>query len=264
MTSGQTMRPDPIRADALGEAKAARHAFFTRQGGVSGGLYGSLNIGLGSSDRREDVLKNRARAMAHLALPEERLVTLYQIHSAEVATVTEPWRPEDAPRADGVVTDRPGVALGIATADCAPVLFCDPDARVIGACHAGWKGALGGVVENTVAAMERLGADRRRIAAAVGPCIAQHSYEVGAEFRQAFLDADSAHERFFAAGARPEKYQFDLPGFVCDRLAAAELGQSGWTGHDTREDPERFFSYRRATLAGEADYGRLLSAIVLN
>jgi len=236
------------------------HGFLGRTGGVSTGLYASLNVGLGSGDDPEAVRENRARALAAVA-PGARLVTLHQLHSA-TAVIAGDWPDAARPHADALVTDRPGLALGILTADCAPILFEDRAARVIGAAHAGWKGALGGVIEATVAAMEGLGARRSRIAAAIGPCIAQASYEVGEGFRARFLADDPANDRFFAAG-RPGHAMFDLEAYCLARLAAAGVAGAEALGADTLADTERFFSYRRATLAGEGDYGRQLSLIAL-
>lgn len=255
--------PNALQDEALASRKGVRHGFFTKQGGVSEGLYASLNIGYGSNDDKSSVMENRARAMDTLNLPETALTTVYQVHGNTVATATAPWQHADAPKADGLVTDRPGIALGIATADCAPVLFADSEAGVIGACHAGWKGAHGGVTDTTIEAMEALGAKRDRITATVGPCIAQPSYEVGAEFRDAFLDLNATYDRFFAPGVSTEKSQFDLPGFVTSKLTDAGVGEAQWIGRDTKAEEDLFFSYRRATLKGENDYGRLLSAIVL-
>lgn len=240
-----------------------RHGFFTRRGGVSEGLYGSLNVGFGSDDDPERVVENRARCAGRLDRPAEALATLYQIHSNRVVEVEAPWPRGEAPQADGMATRTPGVVLGILTADCAPVLFADPEARVIGAAHAGWKGAIGGVLEETVAAMARLGARPERIVAALGPCIGPASYEVSQPFVETFLTQSPANERFFAPGRRPGHAQFDLPAFVVDRLSRMRLGAVVDAGLDTCPDEERFFSYRRTTLRGEPDYGRQLSAIVL-
>lgn len=239
---------------------AAPHGFFTRAGGVSTGLYEALNGGQGSDDAAANVAENRARIAAAFGLAPEALVTVHQIHSADALPVTGPWQGA-RPRADGMVTDRPGVALAILTADCAPVLLHDAEAGVAGACHAGWRGALGGVIGATVAAMLRLGADRARIRAAVGPCISQRNYEVGPEFVEQFMDEDREHARFFAGGTG-DRAQFDLPGFCLARLRAEGV-EAEWTGHCTYGDPARFFSFRRATHAGEPDYGRLVSAIAL-
>jgi YfiH family protein len=240
-----------------------RHAFFTREGGVSEGMFTSLNCGFGSGDDPDHVTQNRARAADALGLAADRLITCYQIHSATVLTVTEPWRREQSPRADGMVTDRPGIALGVLAADCAPVLFADPQAGVIGAAHGGWRGALGGVMEATVAAMAALGAEATRIRAGIGPCIAQASYEVGPEFPGRFAETDAESGRFFVPAAREGHFRFDLPGYIAHRLARLGLGSVVDSGCDTVADPTRFFSYRRACLTGERDYGRALAAIAL-
>jgi YfiH family protein len=248
-----------LKSALLARAGGVRHAFFTRQGGVSTGLYAGLNVGVGSGDDPVAVAENRARAAA--ALGAEALLTCYQIHSASVVTAIAPFA--ERPRADGVVTMMPGVACGALAADCAPVLLADPEALVVASAHAGWRGALAGVVESAVAAMTDLGARRERILAAVGPCIGPRSYEVGLDFLAAFETADPGNARFFAAGADAGHRYFDLPGFVLARLAAAGVATAEWIGADTLADPTRFFSNRRAFLAGEADYGRLLSAIML-
>ncbi len=259
----------PLTEPRLAALPGIRHGFFTRQGGCSTGIYQGLNIGLGSGDDQELVAENRARAMAALGLPAMALNTLYQVHSADVVTVTASFDLDHLPKADGMVTDRPGLALGIATADCAPVLFADATAGVIGACHAGWKGAIGGVVEATVAAMEALGATRSGICAILGPCIHQSSYEVGPEFYARFMEDDPALDRFFAASDTRGHFRFDLPRYVLDRMHAAGVGQVGHVAEDTYADAVRFYSYRRAThrdernAAGSIDYGRLLSAIAL-
>lgn len=252
-----------INATSLDQLDGVRHGFFTREGGVSGGIYASLNCGFGSDDRAENVTENRARVAGAIDVAAEALLTVYQIHSPNVVTVTEAWQPDGAPKADAMVTDRPGVALGILAADCAPVLFADPKAGVIGAAHAGWKGAFGGVVEATVAAMQELGADRRRISAAIGPCIAQQSYEVGSEFRDRFIAMTETHDRFFADGERSGHYQFDLPGFVRHRLDLAGIVAVETVARDTYAD-ETLFSYRRTTHRAEPDYGRNLSVIALS
>ncbi len=252
-----------ISAASLFGCVGVRHGFFTRHGGTSTGTYAALNCGLGSGDDRDRVTENRARAARHFELPPSSLVSVYQIHSPEVVMVNQPWAPEDAPRADAMVTDRPGVMLGILAADCAPVLLADAEARVIGAAHAGWRGALGGVVEATVAAMEKLGAMRQHIIAAVGPCIAQASYEVSDDFAPPFLQQDKDNARFFVSGKRAGKLQFDLPGYLLERLRRLGIGEAEATGQDTQADAADFFSYRRTTLRGEKDYGRLLSAIAL-
>lgn len=236
-----------------------KHGFFTRTGGVSQGLYVSLNVGVGSNDGAEAVAENRDRAAAHLG---GTLVTAYQVHSATALVADGPW-PAGPPHADGVVAGVSGVICGALAADCAPVLFCDPQARIVAAAHAGWKGALTGVVEATVARMVSLGADRNRLRAAVGPCIAPESYEVGVEFLERFVHFDRAYARYFTPGATPDKRQFDLPAFVLARLAAAGVERCEWIGRDTCAEEDLFYSNRRAFKRGEPDYGRLLSAIVL-
>jgi YfiH family protein len=256
--------PETVQAAPLAALAGIRHAFFTRQGGHSGGLFASLNCGLGSGDDMRAVTANRAAAMGELGLPADVLTTPYQIHSARVLTVVEPWPGgPDAPQGDAVVTDRPGVALGILTADCVPVLFADADAGVVGAAHAGWKGAIGGVLEETVRAMEGLGGAAHRIVAAIGPCIHQPSYEVGDDFRARFVAVDAGNERFFASGRRPGHCQFDLAGYAAARLAGIGLAAVVDVGADTCADAGRFFSYRRSVLNGEGGYGRALSSIAM-
>ena len=247
-----------IRAPVLA---GVAHGFLGRRGGVSQGVVGGLNVGLGSGDDPAAITENRRRA-ADAVLPGAALVTAYQVHSATVATVTGPIADADRPHADALVTDRPGLLLGILTADCAPVLFADVAADVVGAAHAGWKGALAGVTDATLAAMQALGARRERIAAAVGPCIARASYEVDAAFLDRFVAADPDNERFFADGRR-ERWQFDLEAYVVHRLAAAGVRRIAALGLDTYGDAERFFSFRRATHRGEADYGRQIALIGL-
>lgn len=249
---------EAIRAAALG---GVPHGFLGRRGGVSTGILAGLNVGLGSQDDRAAIAENRRRAV-DAVLPGARLVTLHQVHSAKAVAVTAPFPDDARPHADAMVTDRPGLLLGILTADCAPVLFADAGAGVVGAAHAGWKGAIGGVTDATIAAMEALGARRDRIAAAVGPCIAQPSYEVDDAFRARFAANDPANDRFFIDG-RAGHAQFDLEGYVAHRLAAAGLRRIELLGLDTYADPARFFSYRRATHAGEPDYGREISLIGL-
>ncbi|MEQ9260506.1 MAG: peptidoglycan editing factor PgeF [Roseovarius sp.] len=241
-----------------------RHGFFTRKGGASSGIFAGLNCGQGSSDLREVVEINRSRAAEALEVPPDRLVNVHQVHSADVVTLAAPpaASPAEKPRADGLVTNVPGLALAVLTADCQPVLFADRAAGVIGAAHAGWRGALDGVLEATLEAMEALGARRAETVAVIGPTISQRAYEVGPEFLDAFLDADVESQRFFANGENG-RYQFDLPGYGLKRLRAAGVGAAEWTRHCTYSDPARFYSYRRATHEGEADYGRLLSAIRL-
>lgn len=252
----------PLTTAALSCLDGVRHGFFTREGGVSGGIYASLNCGFGSNDVADDVAANRARAAAAVGLPYRSLVTAYQVHSPGVVTVERAWQPERAPRADAMVTRSPGIALGILAADCAPVLLADRAAGVVGAAHAGWRGALTGVIDATVDGMVRLGADVARIVAAIGPCIAPDSYEVGAEFRERFMAAAVENEPFFQAGERAGHYRFDLPGFVRARLAAAGVATIARVDRDTYAD-EALFSYRRATHRSERDYGRNLSVIAL-
>ena len=237
-----------------------RHGFFTRKGGASSGIFAGLNCGPGSSDLSGAVQINRARVAEALGLPPTALVSLHQVHSADVVHVPE--TPIAPVKADGMVTATPGVGLAILTADCQPVLFADPVAQVIGAAHAGWRGAQGGVLEATVDAMVALGAKRANIAATIGPTISQKAYEVGPEFFESFTDDDPATQRFFAQG-QGDRMLFDLPAYGLHRLRAAGVGEAQWTRHCTYSDPERFFSYRRTTHAGEADYGRLISVIRL-
>jgi hypothetical protein len=246
-----------ITDPALGPA---RHGFFTRRGGASSGVFAGLNCGFGSSDQSDIVAINRDRVAGALDLTSDRLVGVHQVHSADVVTVetADPL----VQKADALVTRTKGIALSVLTADCQPVLFSDEDAGVIGAAHAGWKGALSGVLGQTVRAMERLGATRRNIVAVIGPSISQRNYEVGADFRDRFVTADPAYDRFFAAGAQG-RFQFDLPGFGLMRLRECGTGQAHWTRHCTYADPARFFSYRRSVHLQEADYGRLIAAIRL-
>ncbi len=243
---------------ALSGLEGVAHAFLDRGGGVSTGLYAGLNCGFGSCDDRDAVSENRRRALA--AVGAERLATLHQVHSAEAAILTEPPK---RLRADGMATDRPGLALGILTADCAPVLFADARAGVVGAAHAGWRGALAGIAESVLERMEWLGARAGRTVAAVGPCIGQESYEVGPEFRAAFEAADPDNERWFVPAVRPGHFRFDLAGYVGARLERAGLAAVSVARADTCAEEERFFSYRRACLRGETDYGRQLSLVAL-
>lgn len=252
-----------LTSDALNDSSRIRHGFFTREGGVSKGIYASLNCGPGSNDDPADVAENRARVAKMVGAKPEALATLHQIHSPTVVTVDKPVALDQRPKADAMVTVRAGIALGISTADCAPVLFADRQAGVVGGAHAGWRGALGGVLEATIDAMATLGADRAAIAACVGPTIAKASYEVGPEFPTPFLDQDAANDRFFGPSERAGHFMFDLPGYVTARLTAAGIGAVEDLGRDTRSDEARFFSYRRTTLCGEPDYGRQLSVIML-
>ncbi len=242
---------------------AVPHGFFTRQGGVSEGPFASLNCSLSGKDARDAVLENRARAARALGADPARMVGLTQIHGPDVINVETPWLPGQGPRADAAVTATRGIALGIVTADCAPVLFADARAGVVGAAHAGWRGAVAGVLEATLAAMVALGADPARVAAAVGPCIGQKSYEVGADLRDAVLARDPADAARFDDGARPGHWQFDLAGYCAARLAAAGIGEVSVTGHDTLAEETRFFSHRRRTLAGGGPIGHQISVITL-
>ena len=243
------------------ESDGIAHGFFGRVGGVSEGLYAGLNVGNGSYDNKAHVAENRRRVAAWFRLPPEALSTVHQIHSPTVVTVRAPMEGGARPEADAMVTDQPGLALGILTADCAPVLLADAKARVIGAAHAGWKGAYGGVIENTVAAMEALGATRADIMAVIGPTIAQASYEVGPEFIARFSEEDQA--QYFIPSGLPEHHLFDLPAYAVSRAIAAGLQHIAVMGMDTRADPQHFFSYRRATLESAPDYGRQISVIAL-
>jgi YfiH family protein len=255
--------PDLRRASNLQSLRGIAHGYFGRVGGVSKGIYESLNCGPGSSDAHDNVVENRRRAREALA-PGSALVTLHQIHSATAVRVSAPWPIGGALHADAMTTNVPGIALGILAADCAPVLFADEKAAVIGAAHAGWKGARAGVVEAAIAEMEALGARRERIAAAIGPCISQENYEVGTEFRAAFVEESPDDARFFAMGVRENHYQFDLESYVARRLADAGLSRIERLATCTYANQGEFFSFRRNTHRGEKDYGRQLSAIVLS
>lgn len=249
-----------LSSPLLSGLAGVRHAFFTRQGGVSKGIYASLNVGVGSKDDPEAVAENRARAAAAFEVEARALITCYQVHSATVMTADRPWA--ERPEADAIVTAKEGLMCGVLSADCAPVLIADPQARVVASAHAGWKGALAGVVGNAVEAMVSRGAVPGRMVAAVGPCIGPASYEVGDEFVERFHDADPSHDRFFPQG-EGGKAHFDLPAFVLERLRAAGVEQAEWIGRDTFAEPVLFFSNRRAFKEQEPDYGRLLSAIMI-
>ncbi|UES54334.1 peptidoglycan editing factor PgeF [Roseibium aggregatum] len=251
-----------IEADVL-KLDGIRHGFFTRQGGVSGGIYTSLNIGLGSDDERSSVLENRDRVAGQLGIGADRLVSPYQIHSADVITVSAPFAQDADRKADALVTATPGLAIGIATADCGPLLFADTKAGVIGAAHSGWKGAVTGILQNTVAAMEALGATRTNITAVLGPTISQGAYEVGPEFKERFLQEHLDNTRYFKPSERAEHFMFDLPAFITDKLQALGLGAVADLALCTYADEDRFFSYRRTTHRKEPDYGRQISAIAL-
>ncbi len=252
-------RQEPVEAIQSAVLKGVPHGFMSRRGGVSTGELAGLNCGPGSGDEAAAIAENRVRVV-NAVYPSARLVSVYQVHSPDCVVVREPWSDDDRPSADAMVSNVPGLLLGVLTADCAPVLLVDHEAGVVGAAHAGWKGAIGGVTDRTIEAMVALGAKVSRIAAAIGPCIAQASYEVDEAFKQRFEAADRNNACFFAVGA-PGHYQFDLEGYVAHRLESAQIGQVERLGLDTYGAPERFFSYRRATHRGEASYGRQISVI---
>jgi hypothetical protein len=253
-----------LQASSLATLPGIRHAFFTRSGGVSQGVYSSLNGGVGSRDNPEKVTENRARMAAALGVNADRFLTAFQIHSPDVVVAKEPWTRDSRPRADAIVTEVPRLAIGVSTADCGPLLFADTEAGVIGAAHAGWRGALAGVIEATVAAMERLGGRRGRITAALGPTIRQSNYEVGPEFVERFLAADPANGRHFQPSQRGEHAMFDLCGYIAQRVEQAGLTQFEDLGLCTYDEPERFYSFRRSTHRHEPDYGRHINAIALS
>jgi YfiH family protein len=252
-----------LQARSLTALDGIRHAFFTRTGGVSDGVYASLNGGVGSEDAPAKVAENRARMASALGVAPERFLTCYQIHSPQVVVAEQPWTPAERPRADAIVTRMPKLAVGVATADCGPVLLADAEARVIGAAHAGWRGALTGVVEATIEAMERLGASRKRMVAVTGPMIRQPNYEVGQDLIDRFAAAAPDNARFFVPASRPGHAMFDLAGYVVERLRRAGVPQVEDLGHCTYADPAQFYSYRRTTHRAEPDYGRHVNAIAL-
>jgi len=252
-----------LQAASLSTLARIRHAFFTRSGGVSQGVYDSLNGGVGSNDAPAKVTENRARMAAALGVKPDHLLTAYQIHSPDVVVADQPWTQEKRPHADAIVTRTPRLAIGVSTADCGPLLLADAEAGVIGAAHAGWRGALTGVIEAAIAAMETLGAERSRIVAALGPTIRQPNYEVGPEFVARFLAADADNTRFFVASERAGHAMFDLAGYIADRVQRADIVNFEDLGLCTYAEPERFFSYRRTTKQGEPDYGRHINAIAL-
>ncbi|MGE0232999.1 MAG: peptidoglycan editing factor PgeF [Flavobacteriaceae bacterium] len=252
-----------LEAGALTALSGITHGFFGRRGGVSDGIYKSLNIGLGSKDDPALIRENRRRIAASLGIDPRFLLTPYQIHSDSAVTVADPWPDYPSARADGIVTAKPGLAVAVSTADCSPILFADPNARVVAAAHAGWKGAIGGILESTVARMEEAGARRADIVAAIGPTISQPSYEVGSEFRARFLADDGTNERFFVPSRRAGHFMFDLPGYVGMRLSRLSLAAIENTATCTYLDEDGYFSYRRTTHRGEKDYGRQISAIML-
>jgi len=253
-----------VEAPEFSKIPHIRHGFFGREGGSSHGIYASLNCGLGSGDDRKIVVNNRASAASRLNLAAHKLITAYQYHSSEIITVTKPWNHDDAPKADGMVCKLSNIGLGLLTADCAPVLFADENAGVIGAAHAGWRGAISGVTDNIVTAMENLGARRSSIVAVIGPAISQNAYEVGPEFITAFVEQDAGHRQFFVPSSRNKHYMFDLPGYLMQRLQCANLAAVSSLKTCTYAHEKQFFSYRRTTHKGEKDYGRQISIIALN
>jgi YfiH family protein len=251
-----------LESPLLSAVPGLRHAFFSREGGVSEGIYAGLNGGIGSHDNPAHVAENRRRMAARIHVPPEHFLTVFQVHSPDVAVASRPWDAASRPKADAIVTRTAGLAIGVTAADCGPILLADPKARVIGAAHAGWKGALTGIIESTVGAMEKLGAERANIVAAIGPLIRQPSYEVGSEFVERFVEADAENSLYFLPGARAGHAMFDLAGFIRQRLDKAGVLFVDDTGIDTYSD-QRFFSYRRSVHRKEADYGRHVHAIVL-
>ena len=252
-----------ISSPRLAALPGIRHGFFTRQGGTSDGVYRSLNCGLGSDDERTRVVDNRNRVARYLGAADGSVVTVYQVHGDVALSIDRPFAPGAVPRADALVTRTPGLVVAALAADCTPVLFADPKARVVGAAHAGWRGAVGGILESTVEAMERLGADRADMVAAIGPCIHQMNYEVGPELEAQFIAAAADNARFFRIPAGMSRAHFDLPGFVADRLQAAGITEVETSSHCTYADSALFYSYRRSTHGAEPDYGRQISAIVV-
>jgi hypothetical protein len=252
-----------LQAPSLSKLPGIRHGFFTRAGGVSSGVYESLNGGVGSKDAPEHVAENRARMATQLGVVPERLLSCYQIHSPEVIVAEQPWPASERPRADAIVTKIPNLAIGVSTADCGPVLLADAQVRIIGAAHAGWRGALTGVIEATVVAMEKLGATRTNIVAAAGPMIRQPNYEVGQDLIDRFVAVEPNNVRFFKKAARPGHAMFDLAGYVVSRLQRAGIEQIEDIGLCTYADPGQFYSYRRSTHRSEPDYGRHINAIAL-
>jgi YfiH family protein len=252
-----------LQSSSLARVAHIRHAFFTREGGVSQGIYASLNGGVGSKDASDKVTQNRARMARALGVEPQYLLTPHQIHSRDVVIAEDPWTPQTRPRADALVTRKPGIAIGVSTADCGPLLFVDAQAGIIGAAHAGWRGAFTGVIEATLATMEKCGADRSRIAVALGPTIRQHNYEVGPEFVERFRQANDANMRFFTASKREGHAMFDLAGYIRGRIEGAGITLFEDLGFCTYAEPERFYSYRRAIQHGEGDYGRHINAIAL-
>jgi YfiH family protein len=264
MLPASSFQAASFQAASLQSLPGIRHAFFTRQGGVSRDIYQSLNGGVGSRDTTENVAENRALMADALGVRHDSFLTAYQIHSPDVVTVEQPWAPDARPRADALVTRTPGIAVGVSTADCGPILFADAGARVVGAAHAGWRGAFTGVIEATLAAMEKLGATRANIVVATGPMIRQPNYEVGPEFVDRFKADSAANQRFFKPSANKGHAMFDLAGYIMARLAAADIRNIEDIGRCTYANPDTFYSYRRSVHRNEADYGRHINAIALS
>ena len=254
--------PKPIRSPEL-EAQNTNHGFFTRIGGASTGIYEGLNVGLGSDDTRDIVLENRSRVAQSMGVSSDNLMMVYQVHSCDVALANKPWKMEDRPKLDAMVSSTPGLAIGVMTADCGPVLFSDSENGIIGAAHAGWKGATGGILENTISAMETIGAKRENIIAVLGPTISQKHYEVGPEFVANLLALNTRNDTYFTASEKEHHAMFNLPAYIVDRLKADGV-KASWTGDCTYADEQQFFSYRRKTHRAEADYGRQISVIKIN
>ncbi len=254
--------PKPIKSDKL-HSDTITHGFFTRIGGASHGIYAGLNVGLGSDDTRETVLENRHRVAENMGVSDENLMMVYQIHSSDVANADKPWKMEDRPKLDAMVSSNPEIAIGVMTADCGPVLFSDAKNGIVGAAHAGWKGATGGILENTISSMEAIGAERKNIVAVLGPTISQKHYEVGPEFVDNLLTLNSNNDAYLIASRKDHHAMFNLPSYIVDRLKADGV-KASWTDDCTYADEEQFFSYRRKTHRNEADYGRQISVIKVN
>ena len=254
--------PKPLQSPTLTNS-AITHGFFTRIGGASKGIYQGLNVGLGSDDDREVVLENRHRVAQSMGVTDEKLMMVYQVHSSDVALADKPWKMEDRPKLDAMISATPDLAIGVMTADCGPVLFSDAENGVVGAAHAGWKGATGGILENTISAMETIGAERKNIVAVLGPTISQKHYEVGSEFVENLISLNANNDRYLKPSENQHHAMFDLPSYIIDRLIADGVTAS-WTGDCTYADEEQFFSYRRKTHRNEADYGRQISVIKVN
>lgn len=254
--------PKPIQSEHL-KSDATTHGFFTRIGGASTGIYKGLNVGLGSDDEREIVLENRKRVAQTMGVSDDKLMMVYQVHSSDVALADKPWKMEDRPKLDAMVSATPNIAIGVMTADCGPVLFSDAKNGIVGAAHAGWKGATGGILENTISAMEKIGAEREHIVAVLGPTISQKHYEVGPEFVENLITLNTKNDAYLKPSENQHHAMFNLPQYIVDRLTADGV-KASWTGDCTYADEERFFSYRRKTHRREADYGRQISVIKVN